>query len=144
MSIAGASGFEASIRTGITNASSRCRKTSTVTASRPPSRTMSCSSSCQRQKPQKQERSNSKPLEGATHLARAKGWKPAAVRFHPILLLVFVLATRGSAASATDAVPAFLGQGHWGAPSHLLLQQFSAAATHPPITLASSSTHPAL
>src|SRR5260370_38995358 len=137
MSIAGASGFEASIRTGITNASSRCRKTSTVTASRPPSRTMSCSSSCQRQKPQKQERSNSKPLEGATHLARAKGWKPAAVRFHPILilLLVFVLAVRGAAASAADAGPELLKQVHWCGTSQRLLRQFDGAATRIPNSL---------
>src|SRR6202035_2446499 len=100
-----------SMPTGITSGFSPCRKTSTETASRPPSRTVSCNSSCRRQKPQKQERSNSKPLEGATHLAR----------FHPILLLVFVLAARGSAASAADAVPELLKQVHWGETSQSLL-----------------------
>src|SRR3984893_5236263 len=111
--------------TGITSGFSPCRKTSTETASRPPSRTVSCNSSCRRQKPQKQERSNSKPLEGATHLPR----------FHPILLLVFVLAARGSAASAADAVPELLKQVHWGETSQSLLQQFDGAATQLPKSL---------
>src|SRR5580704_10719301 len=54
------------MQTGITSGFSPCRKTSTETASRPPSRTVSCNSSCRRQKLQKQERSNSKPLERRT------------------------------------------------------------------------------
>jgi hypothetical protein len=70
-------------------------------------------------------------------LARAKGWKPAAVRFHPILilLLVFVLAARGAAASAADAVPELLRQVHWGETSQGLLRQFDGAATQLPRSL---------
>jgi len=61
-----------------------------------------------------------------------KGWKPAAVRFHPILLLVFVLAARGSAAAS---VPELLSQVHWGETSQNLLQQFDGAATQFPRSL---------
>jgi hypothetical protein len=68
-------------------------------------------------------------------LALAKGWKLAAARFHPVLLLVFVLAARGSAASAADAVPELLRQVHWGETSQSLLQQFDGAATQLPRSL---------
>ena len=75
-------------------------------------------------------------MSATTALARAKGWKPAAARFHPILLLVFVLAARGSAAaSAADAVPELLRQVHWGETSQSLLQQFDGAATQLPRSL---------
>ena len=57
------------------------------------------------------------------------------MRFHPILLLVFVLAARGSAASAADAVPELLRQVHWGETSQSLLQQFDGAATQLPRSL---------
>jgi hypothetical protein len=65
-------------------------------------------------------------------LAQAKGWKPAAGRFHPILVLAAVLATPVSAASAADAVPELLRQVHWGETSQDLLQQFDGMATQLP------------
>ncbi|MBV8505717.1 MAG: hypothetical protein JOZ11_07920 [Alphaproteobacteria bacterium] len=65
----------------------------------------------------------------------SNGWKPAAARFHPILLLVFVLAARWSAASAADSVPELLRQVHWGETSQDLLQQFGGAATQLPKSL---------
>jgi hypothetical protein len=68
-------------------------------------------------------------------LARARRWKPAAVRFHPILLLIFLLAARGSPASAADAIPKLLSQIHWGETSESLLQQFDGAATQLPRSL---------
>jgi hypothetical protein len=55
--------------------------------------------------------------------------------FLAILLLVLALATRGSAASAADAVPELLGQIHWGETSQDLLQQFDGAATQLPRSL---------
>jgi hypothetical protein len=51
------------------------------------------------------------------------------------LLLVFVLAARGSAASAADAIPELLRQVHWGETSQSLLQQFDGAATQLPRSL---------
>jgi hypothetical protein len=51
------------------------------------------------------------------------------------LLLVFVLAAWGSAASAADAVPELLRQVHWGETSQSLLQQFDGAATQLPRSL---------
>jgi hypothetical protein len=68
-------------------------------------------------------------------LAQAKGWKPAAARFHPILLLAFMLAAPGPAASAADAVPELLRQVYWGETSQGLLQQFDGAATQLPRSL---------
>jgi hypothetical protein len=68
-------------------------------------------------------------------VAQAKGWKPAAARFHPILLLVFVLAARSSGASPADAVPELLKQVHWGETSQSLVQQFGGAATQLPRAL---------
>jgi hypothetical protein len=56
-------------------------------------------------------------------------------RFHPVLLLVCVLATPGSAAPATDAVTELLRQVHWGETSQELLQQFDGAATQLPSSL---------
>ena len=74
-------------------------------------------------------------MSNAKGLARAKGWKPAPARFHPILLLLFVLAGGSSAASAADAVPELLRQVHWGETSQTLLQQFDGAATQLPRSL---------
>jgi hypothetical protein len=74
-------------------------------------------------------------LSGANAVARAQGWKPAVARFHPILLLVFVLAGRGSTASEADAVPELLSQVHWGESSRSLLQQFEGAAMQLPRSL---------
>jgi len=51
------------------------------------------------------------------------------------LLLVFVLAARGAAASAADAVPELLKQVHWGETLQSLLQQFDGAATQLPRSL---------
>lgn len=74
-------------------------------------------------------------MSGANRLARAKGWKPASAHFHPLLLLAFVLAARGSAAAAADAVPELLRQVHWGETSQSLLQQFGGAAMQIPRSL---------
>jgi hypothetical protein len=55
--------------------------------------------------------------------------------FPPVLLLAFVLAAPGPAASAADAVPELLRQVHWGETSQSLLQQFDGAATQLPRSL---------
>src|SRR5271167_2631382 len=74
-------------------------------------------------------------LSGADAFGSSKGWRPAVARFHPILLLAFIFATPGSAASAADAVPELLRQIHWGETSQSLLQQFDGAATPLPRSL---------
>jgi hypothetical protein len=57
------------------------------------------------------------------------------LRWLSLLLLVFVLAVRGTAASAADAVPELLREVHWGETSQSLLQQFAGAATQLPRSL---------
>ena len=62
----------------------------------------------------------------SARLGLEQGWKRTVARFHPVLLLVSVLA---APASAADAVAELLRQVHWGETSQDLLKQFDAAAT---------------
>ena len=62
----------------------------------------------------------------SARLGLEQGWKRTVARFHPVLLLVSVLA---APASAADAVAELLRQVHWGETSQDLLKQFGAAAT---------------
>ena len=71
-------------------------------------------------------------MSGTAGFGSNRGWKRAAARFHPILLLYFVLAPPWSAASAADAVSELLRQVYWGETSQALLRQFDGAVTRLP------------